>query len=88
MGMRPSWARLTRLRPPWGAVVTIALAVFIAIFLASSWLARERERACSENCKLKGFAGYDYKGFSEEGRLLRTDSCTCTNVGGVAVPDS
>ena len=72
----------------WGRVIAISLAVFVVVFVLASWFVRERERSCAESCGLKGFAGYEYKGFSGgAGRLaaLRSDTCTCTNVGGLSV---
>ena len=75
----------------WNRVITVSLAVFavafVVIFVLASWYVRERERSCAESCHLKGFAGYEYKGFSGgvSGRWtasLRSDSCTCTSAAG------
>jgi hypothetical protein len=68
--------------------VLIWLAVFAIVFVLALWFVRARELRCAEGCSLKGFAQYQYKGFSGsvwKRSVLSLDSCTCTNVGGVPV---
>jgi hypothetical protein len=72
----------------WSRAALMWLLVFAIIFMLALWFVRARERACAEGCSLKGFAQYEYKGFSGGGSRrgnLYPDSCTCTNVGGIPV---
>jgi hypothetical protein len=66
-----------------------ALAVLIvAIVIAASYfVVAHRERACAEHCLATGHAGYEYQGFSSNGRYtLRGDSCKCSNIDALSAP--
>jgi len=71
----------------WNKILTVWFAIFVLVFAVASWFVHAREHSCPKSCNLKGFAAYEYKGFSGGGGRsgnLYPDSCTCTNVGGLS----
>jgi hypothetical protein len=66
---------------PWNRVILICLVVFMVLYALALWVVREREIACAESCAAKGFAGYEYKGFSPGTQYgPGPDRCTCSGV--------
>ena len=68
----------------WLNLLGIFVIVIVGIFAVAMWVVNDREKACAKKCVEKGYAAYDYKGFSGGGirSSIKPDVCTCTSKDG------